>query len=821
MFERFNEGAIATVMIARQEALKFGQGFVGPEMLLIGIMAQNDDVASPVLDSVGVTLEKVKKAVEQSLVSRHGRIPDQIPFNLEAKQILEISIEEANHLEQAYVGPEHILLAMVHNPENAAARILTGLQVDLNEVRQGTIWTISEGFPELIAVGQQKAASDTLSDVLLECVTDLTQLASQGKIDPVIGREKEIQRMIQVLGRRRKNNPVLLGEPGVGKTALAEGLAQRIVNQDVPEGLMDKRVLSLNVASLVAGTRFRGEFEERLKQLISEVQEAGNIILLIDEIHTLVGAGGGAGGMDAANMLKPALARGELQCIGATTLSEYRKYIEKDAALERRFQPIVVNEPSIEETIEILRGVRVGYEQHHQLIITDQAIEAAAKFASRYIPDRYLPDKAIDLIDEAGSRVHLSHPQEDSAGKFKRSLRQIASDKAAAIEVQDFSRASKLRGQELVVKAELQRLSFRQDRFEQLTVEDKDIAQVVAAWTGIPVGQMTHAESATLMHLEEKLHQRLIGQKDAVQSVSKAVRRAKVGLNDSQRPIASFIFCGPTGVGKTELTKALADVVFGSEDALIRLDMSEYMESQSVSKMIGSPPGYVGYGDGGQLTEAVRRKPYAVLLFDEIEKAHPDVFNLLLQLLDDGRLTDSQGRVVDFKNTLVIMTSNIGSRSIEKSGSGLGFDIAEADLATAKYKRTREQVNEALKLSFRPEFLNRLDEIVVFHQLTCDQVKQISVLLLEDVSNRLADRRIKIELTETFKERLIDDGYNPSYGARPLRRAITRLVEDNLAKAILAGEIHEGETVVLDINSDGQVTVRAKEVRILSTQLTH
>ncbi|MEO0868182.1 MAG: ATP-dependent Clp protease ATP-binding subunit, partial [Cyanobacteria bacterium J06642_11] len=655
-------------------------------------------------------------------------------------------------------------------------------------------------------------SGQTTGQVLEEFTTDLTHLAAAGKIDPVVGRDREIERVIQILGRRSKNNPVLIGEPGVGKTAIAEGLAQRIIDQTVPELLLDQRVLSLDLNALIAGTRFRGEFEERLKQLVAEVTAAGNIILLIDELHTLVGAGAIGGGMDAANMLKPALARGELQVVGATTLNEYRQYIEQDAALERRFQSVVVDEPSIEETIEILQGIRDRYEQHHRLTISDEALVAATKLSARYISDRHLPDKAIDLIDEAGSCVHLRHSQQSRTKEIKKSLRHINAAQAAAVKAQDFDQASELRDKELALEAELQAANSLSEAAPVVTVED--IAQVVAAWTGIPATQITQSESALLMKLEDTLHQRIIGQHSAVNAVAKAIRRSRVGLRSHQRPMASFIFCGPTGVGKTELTKALADAMFGSEEAIIRLDMSEYMEPQSVSKMIGSPPGYVGYGDGGQLTEAVRRRPYTVVLFDEIEKAHPDVFNLLLQLLDEGRLTDSQGRVVDFTNTLIIMTSNIGSRAIEKQGTGIGFDIIDGDLATARYNRTRDQVNAALKDSFRPEFINRLDEIIVFHQLTRDDVRKIVDILLQDVVNRLAEKDITIEVTAAVKEKLVVDGYAPSYGARPLRRAITRLVEDRLAEAILAGQVKAGETIVLDIKADGEVSVYSQPVLV-------
>ncbi len=761
MFERFTDKAITVIMLAQEEARLLGHNFVGSEQILLGLMVEDTSVAAIVLKELGLTLAQTRAEVEKIIGRGSGFPGAEIPFTPTAKRILEQAIQEARQLDHNYIGPEHLLLALTQDKQGVAAKILPNLGIDLAQVRTQVIRSIGEAAAVPAGGVPGRETKRSRSKALSEFGTDLTQLAAEDKIDPVVGRQQEIERVIQILGRRTKNNPVLIGEPGVGKTALAEGLAQRIVSRDVPELLADKRVIGLDLGSLVAGTRFRGEFEERLKQIMEEVRQAGNIILVIDEIHTLVGAGSIEGGLDGANLLKPALARGELQCIGATTLDEYRQYIERDAALERRFQPVMVGEPTVEETIEILRGLRGRYEQHHRLAISDQALEAAAKLSDRYISDRYLPDKAIDLIDEAGSRVRLRHSS--SASELKQPL-----------------------------------------------VEAEDIAQVVSAWTGVPVNRLTESESAQLLHLEDALHQRVIGQSEAVKAVARAIRRARVGLRSPNRPIASLIFCGPTGVGKTELTKALADSVFGSQEAMIRLDMSEYMEPQSVSKLIGSPPGYVGYGEGGQLTEAIRRNPYTVILFDEIEKAHPDVFNLLLQLLEDGRLTDSQGRVVDCKNALLVMTSNIGSRAIEKRGSGLGFAVTDADAETVQYNRTQEQVKEALKQSFRPEFLNRLDEIIVFRQLSRDEVKQIADILLEDVSGRLAEQQIALEVTEAFKERLVAEGYDPSYGARPLRRAISRLVEDNLAEAILAAQIRSGDTAVIDIDPRGQVQVQPK-----------
>jgi ATP-dependent Clp protease ATP-binding subunit ClpC len=651
----------------------------------------------------------------------------------------------------------------------------------------------------------------------------LTQLAAQGKLDPVVGRQKEVERMIQILVRRTKNNPILIGEPGVGKTALAEGLAQRIVNNDVPISLQGKQVLTLDTGSLLAGTKYRGEFEERLKKIIEEIRSCQNIILMVDEVHTLVGAGAVSGSLDAANILKPALARGELQCIGATTLDEYRKYIERDAALERRFQPVMVDEPSVEETIEILYGLRDRYEQHHQIKISDLALEAAAKLSDRYISDRFLPDKAIDLIDEAGSRVRILNSKVPSSAKsLKKELRQVLKDKGDAIDLQEFSKAGEMRVQEIRIQAEIRALiqnepsnvSDVDDVDYAPIVNQEDIAHIVASWTGIPVNKLTESESSKLLQMEDILHQRLVGQEEAVKAISRAIRRARVGISNPNRPIASFIFSGPTGVGKTELAKSLAAYFFGSESAMIRLDMSEYMERHTISKLIGSPPGYVGFNEGGQLTEAVRRRPYTVVLFDEIEKAHPDVFNLLLQILEDGRLTDTKGRTVDFRNTLLIMTSNIGYKVIEKGGGGLGFDWSENQF-DAQYRGISSLVNEELKAYFRPEFLNRLDEIIVFRQLTKNEVKQISSILLSEVFSRLKEQGITLEVTERFKDRLVEEGYDPSYGARPLRRAITRLLEDCLAEEILSGRIQDADTVVVDIDEQGQIKVLQGDKREL------
>jgi ATP-dependent Clp protease ATP-binding subunit ClpC len=811
MFEHFTSEAIRVIMLAQEEARRLGHNFVGTEQILLGLMGEGTGVAAKVLSELGVTLKDARREVEKIIGRGSGFVPPEIPFTPKVKSLFEQSFKEAHSLGQNYINTEHLLLGLTEAGEGVAAKVLQNLGVDLKSVRSAIVRRLGDDATVLAGGGSQKR-SQTLS--IEEFGRNLTKLAQQGKIDPVVGRQKEIERAIQVLGRRTKNNPVLIGEPGVGKTAIAEGLAQRIINQDVPEVLQDKQVISLDMGLLVAGTRFRGDFEERLKKIMDELRSVSNVILVIDEIHTLVGAGGTEGGLDAANILKPALARGELQCIGATTLDEYRQHIERDAALERRFQPIIVGEPSVDETIEILYGLRGAYEQHHRVTISDAALVAAAQLSDRYISDRFLPDKAIDLIDEAGSRVRLRNSNLSTDRELKRELITVTKAKQEAVRTQDFDKAGKLRDQELEIQQKLQAGLQSDDKPANANiVDEEDIAQIVASWTGVPVNKLTESESELLLHLEDTLHQRLIGQEQAVTAVSRAIRRARVGLKSPNRPIASFIFSGPTGVGKTELAKALAAYFFGSQEAMIRLDMSEYMESHTVSKLIGSPPGYVGYDEGGQLTEAVRRKPYTVLLFDEIEKAHPDVFNMLLQILDDGHLTDAKGRKVDFKNTLIILTSNIGSKVIEKGGSGLGFEFDTQ--AEANYNRIRTLVNEELKAYFRPEFLNRVDEIIVFTQLSKDEVKQIAEIMLRDVSSRLTEKGIALEVTESFKERVVQEGYNPSYGARPLRRAIMRLLEDSLAEALLSGEIIDGDTAIVDVDDDGQVRVRKSEKREL------
>ncbi len=826
MFERFTEKAIKVIMLAQEEARRLGHNFVGTEQILLGLIGEGTGVAAKVLKSLGVNLKDSRIEVEKIIGRGSGFVAVEIPFTPRAKRVLELSLEEARQLGHNYIGTEHLLLGLIREGEGVAARVLENLGIDLTKVRTQVIRMLGETAEVGSVTGSAKGNVKTAT--LDEFGTNLTKLASESKLDPVVGRHDEIDRVVQILGRRTKNNPVLIGEPGVGKTAIAEGLAQRIQQGEIPDILEDKRVLTLDIGLLVAGTKYRGEFEERLKKIMEEIKSAGNVILVIDEVHTLIGAGAAEGAIDAANILKPALARGELQCIGATTLDEYRKHIERDAALERRFQPVMVGEPSIDDTIEILKGLRERYEQHHRLKITDEALEAAAHLGDRYISDRFLPDKAIDLIDEAGSRVRLINSKlPPEAKQIDKELREIQKQKEEAVRDQNFDQASQLREKELELSSQIKKLleNKKDNQGEKLiddeknssensvivenpVVSEEDVAHIVASWTGVPVQKLTETESVKLLNMEDTLHKRLIGQDEAVKAVSRAIRRARVGLKNPNRPIASFIFSGPTGVGKTELTKALASYFFGSEEAMIRLDMSEFMERHTVSKLIGSPPGYVGFNEGGQLTEAVRRRPYTVVLFDEVEKAHPDVFNLLLQLLEEGRLTDSKGRTVDFKNTLLIMTSNIGSKVIEKGGGGLGFEFSGESIEDSQYNRIKSLVNEELKQYFRPEFLNRLDEIIVFRQLTKNEVKDIAEIMLREVFSRISEKGIKLSVTDAFKERLVEEGYNPSYGARPLRRAVMRLLEDSLAEEVLSGRIKDGDIALVDIDENKKVTVK-------------
>ncbi len=785
MFEYFTDKAIKSVVLAQEEARRMKQNLVGSEQVLLGLIAEQTSNAAKILTELGVKLQSARQVVEGLVGSGSDRVPANIPFTPRAKRIFEQALEIARQQSHQSILPEHILLAMTQE-EGVATKVLSQLGVDPQQVATRLEESLENpdsgddepSAPATAAMGggdrrqrgfgfNPQQSQQQGDNSLKSFAVNLTERAQNNEIDPIIGRDQEVERTIQILGRRTKNNPVLVGEPGVGKTAIAEGLAQRIVRKDVPESLQDKQVYSLDMGLMVAGTRFRGEFEERLKAIVKEVQDAGNIILVIDEIHTLIGAGAMEGGMDAANLLKPALARGELQCVGTTTMKEYRQYIEKDAALERRFQPVMVNEPSVEQTIEILEGIRRPYEEYHKVKISLEAIEAAAKLSDRYISDRHLPDKAIDIIDEAGSRLHLSQ-----------SMAQKSKDESQ---------------KELLTE-------------ETPVVGLEEVASIISSWTGIPVKKMTQAESELLLHLEDTLHERIIGQSEAVSAVSRAIRRARVGMKDMDRPIASFIFSGPTGVGKTELTKALAQYMFGDESAMIRLDMSEYMDPQSVSKLIGSPPGFVGYDEGGQLTEQVRRRPYTVILLDEIEKAHPDVFNSLLQVLDEGHLTDAKGRKVNFKNTLIIMTSNIGSKAIEKGGGGLGFELDED--GEGSYTRIRNRVQDEMKNYFRPEFLNRVDEVIVFRQLQKEEVKEIADLLLKEISDQLKDQQgVNLQVSDGFKERVISEGYDVSYGARPLRRVLMRLLEDNLAQSILSGDLSKGDTAYVDTDEDGNIQI--------------
>ncbi|KAF5826857.1 P-loop containing nucleoside triphosphate hydrolase protein [Dunaliella salina] len=830
MFERFTEKAIKVVMLAQEEARRLGHNFVGTEQLLLGLIGESTGIAAKVLKSMGVNLKDARVEVEKIIGRGSGFVAVEIPFTPRAKRVLEMSLEEARQLGHNYIGTEHILLGLLREGEGVAARVLETLGADPAKIRTQVIRMVGESQEAVGAGVGSAAAGSNKMPTLQEYGTNLTQQAAEGKLDPVVGRKKQIERVIQILGRRTKNNPCLIGEPGVGKTAVAEGLAQKITNGDVPETIEGKQVVTLDMGLLVAGTKYRGEFEERLKKLMDEIKQSDDIILMIDEVHTLIGAGAAEGAIDAANILKPALARGELQCIGATTLDEYRKHIEKDPALERRFQPVVVPEPTIEETFEILQGLRERYEVHHKLRYTDEALMAAAKYSSQYISDRFLPDKAIDLIDEAGSRVRLRHIQlPEEARDLDKELKQVTKDKDASVRGQDFEKAGSLRDREMELKAKIQAIiagAKEQSKAEAESVEgggptvtEADIANITAQWTGIPIEKVSSDETERLIKMEEVLHSRVIGQEEAVSAIARAIRRARVGLKNPNRPIASFIFAGPTGVGKSELAKTLASYYFGSEEAMVRLDMSEFMERHTVSKLIGSPPGYVGYSEGGQLTEAVRRRPYTVVLFDEIEKAHPDVFNMMLQILEDGRLTDSKGRTVDFKNTLLIMTSNVGASVIEKGGRNFGFFLRPDDEDQENdmtYNRIKSLVGEELKSYFRPEFLNRLDETIVFRQLTKKEVKQIADIFLKDVFSRADEKGIKIEVTEKFKDRLVTEGFNPAYGARPLRRAIMRLIEDCLAERILTGEIKEGDVVIMDVDPDGAIAVLAGDKKMRS-----
>jgi len=813
LFERFTDRARRVLVLAQEEARLLNHSFIGTEHILLGLIHEGEGLAAKALESLGISLEAVREKVEETIGPAGTAPTGSPPFTPRAKKVLELSLREALQLGHNYIGTEHMLLGLVREGEGVAAQVLQSLGADLPRVRQQVIQLLS-GYQGRETVGASTGPSSSEgtpsgSPVLDQFGRNLTQLARDHKLDPVIGRDREIERVLQVLSRRTKNNPVLIGEPGVGKTAIVEGLSQKIVADDVPETLKGKQLYTLDLGALVAGSRYRGDFEERLKKVLKEIRTRGDTILFIDELHTLVGAGAAEGAIDAASILKPMLARGELQTIGATTLDEYRKHLEKDAALERRFQPIKVEEPTLAHTIEILKGLRERYEQHHHVTITDQALVAAANLADRYISDRYLPDKAIDLIDEAGSRLRIrrmSTPPEYK--QVESELEKLREEKAAALARNNEELLSRLADQErtkLERKTALEQ-EWRAEGVELFDVVDEDvIAEVLANWTGIPVYKLTEEETARLLRMEEELHKRIIGQEDAINALSRAIRRTRAGLKDPKRPSGSFIFLGPTGVGKTELAKALAELLFGDESALIQLDMSEYMEKHTVSRLVGSPPGYVGYEEGGQLTEAVRRKPFAVVLFDEIEKAHTDVFNTLLQILEDGRLTDAQGRTVDFKNTVLIMTSNLGTADLRKAA--VGFSTASQAVT---YERMKAKVQEALKQHFRPEFLNRIDEVIVFHELVIDEVVQIVDLMIRRLSDQLESQGIGIELTRQAKELVASRGYEPILGARPLRRAIQQLIEDPISEKILWKEFRVGETVIVDAE-DGEIVFRVVE----------
>ena len=808
MFERFTEKAIKVIMLAQEEARRLGHNFVGTEQVLLGLIGEGTGVAAKTLKSMGVTLKDARAEVEKIIGRGSGFVAVEIPFTPRAKRVLELSWDEARQLGHNYIGTEHLLLGLIREGEGVAARVLENLGVDLNKVRSNVVKMLGESKPQTVSSGGSSSSSTTggktKTPSLDEFGRDLTLAAQELRLDPVVGREKEIERVIQILARRTKNNPVLIGEPGVGKTAVAEGLAIRIVNAEVPDILDGKKVIQLDMGLLVAGTKYRGEFEERLKKIMDEIRQAGNIILVIDEMHTLIGAGAAEGAIDAANILKPALSRGEIQVIGATTLDEYRKYVEKDSALERRFQPVIIDEPTEEESIEIIKGLKPKYEEHHKLIISDEAIVAAVKLSNKYITDRFLPDKAIDVIDEASSKVRLKVSNLSPEGKeLEKELRSIIKEKEDAIRNQEFEKASQLRDDEADMKDKIREMAqkYREEHeANKPTVTAENVAEVIGTMTGIPVTKLTEGESERLLKLEQTLHERVIGQNDAVVAIAKAIRRARVGLKSPNRPIGSFIFCGPTGVGKTELAKALAEAVFGSEDNMIRVDMSEFMEKHSTAKLIGSPPGYVGYDDGGHLTELVRKKPYSVILFDEIEKAHPDVFNIMLQILDDGRLTDAKGRHVNFKNTIIIMTSNVGASMITTT-SKLGFSTSD-DESKDKYEKLKETVSEEMKKAFRPEFLNRIDETIVFAHLKQEEIRQIVDLMLKDLFKRLAERELSVEVTDEVKDHLAKNGYSEAYGARPLRRLIQRKIEDMLAEEILSGKYSAGDTIVIKLVDD-------------------
>ncbi|MDE2766025.1 MAG: ATP-dependent Clp protease ATP-binding subunit [Chloroflexota bacterium] len=815
-FEKFSERARRVLSLAQEEAQRFNHNYIGTEHVLLGLARETDGVAARVMTSLGIELSKVRSAVEFIIGRGERPSPGDIGLTPRAKKVIELAVDEARRLNHHYIGTEHLLIGIMREGEGVAAGVLESLGVSLEKVRTETTRILNQS----VSQGQTQSGRSTRTPTLDQLGIDLTQAARANKLDPVIGRNQEIARVIQILSRRTKNNPVLIGPPGVGKTAIVEALAQRVVSGDVPESLSNRRVVTLDMGALVAGTKYRGEFEERLKKVVEEIKSASNCILFIDEMHTMVGAGAAEGAVDAANILKPSLARGELQTIGATTLDDYRKYVERDPALERRFQPVHVDEPSVDETVEILRGIKVKFEEHHSVEIKDEALESAANLASRYIADRYLPDKAIDLMDEAGSRVRIRHSGTPlSVKETKKVLETVRREKDEAIAAQQYEYAAEQRDRELQLAEKLERLQQEWQESsdpEAAVVSSEEIAEVVSMWTGLPVTRLALEETERLLHMEDALHKRIIGQQEPIVAISKAVRRARAGLKDIRRPIGSFLFLGPTGVGKTELVRALSEFMFGSEDAMIRLDMSEFMERHTVARLVGAPPGYIGYEEGGQLTDAVRRRSYSCILLDEIEKAHPEVFNILLQIFDDGHLTDAKGRKVDFRNTIIIMTSNIGSDLIRTDAS-LGFAVKsdEAQTAEQEYARMRDKVMDEVKRFFRPEFLNRVDAQIVFHALSKEHIVQIVDLMLNEVRKPMLEKGLSLEVSAEAKEWLGEKGYDPKFGARPLRRVIQQEIEDRLSEEVLAGKYEPGQTVMVDVK-DGAIEVHPEQVATAS-----
>ena len=810
-FEKFTERARKVLSLSQEEAQSFNHDYIGTEHILLGLVREGEGVAAKVLTSLGVELDKLRSAVEYIIGRGEKGVTGEIGLTPRAKRVIELAVDEARRLNHNYIGTEHLLLGLLREEEGVASGVLESMGISLDKVRAETVRILSQSMSQSHTSTRPASKTPTLDQISV----DLTDAARKGKLDPVIGRKNEIERVIQILSRRTKNNPCLIGEPGVGKTAIVEGLAHHIATGDVPKTLRDRRLLTLDIGALIAGTKYRGEFEERLKKVIDEVKTSGNCSLFIDEIHTIVGAGAAEGAVDASSILKPPLARGELQCIGATTADDYRKHLEKDAALERRFQPITVEEPSVKETVEILKGIKSRYEDHHQLTISDEALDTASALAARYIPDRFLPDKAIDLIDEASSRLRIRHLYASpSLSEAIHNLETLRQEKEAAIASQQYERAGELRNRELelekVVKTHEDERQEEQDA-KLLVVTSEEVAEVVSMWTGIPVTSLAHDETTRLLQMEEVLHQHIVGQDEAINTIAKAVRRARAGLKDPRHPIGSFIFLGPTGVGKTELVRVLSEFMFGSRDALVRLDMSEFMEKHAVSRMVGAPPGYIGYDEGGQLTEAVRRKGYSAVLLDEIEKAHPDVFNILLQIFDDGHLTDARGRRVDFRNTIIIMTSNIGAELIKRDTTlGFATKTDEAKSQQQVYERMKDKVLDEMKRFFRPEFLNRIDGTVVFHALSKEHIRQIVDLMIREVWQELEEKAVKLEVTDAAKTLLGEKGYDPVFGARPLRRVIQDLVEDPLSDALLRGDFGSGDTVLLDCEDD-KIVIRTLE----------